>query len=214
MGQPARKPVQKQRVSNSERRRTSIRSVLDAALSLFVTRGYDATRMDDIAAQAGLTKGAVYFYFKDKLALATELLKRSEAELFDPIFQRLETSQVSATERIVMLTNWLARIGAERIELPLLHVLMSLEFHGRDNVVELQLRETYRRLHEHLEAIVKEGQRDGEFTREAGPKELAAVLVALIDGMLVEWRRYQGELDGARLARSARLVILGGICRS
>ena len=132
----AQQPAAKPRVSNAERRRTSIASVLDGALSLFVTKGYDATSIDDIASQAGLTKGAVYFYFKDKLALAGALLERTEAELFDPIFTELKASNTSPTDRIVMLTNRLARIGAERIELPLLHVLLSLEFHGRDNAVE------------------------------------------------------------------------------
>ena len=78
--------VIKQRVPNAERRKSSIKSVLDSALSLFVTQGYDATSMDDIASRAGLTKGAVYFYFKDKLSLLHALLERTEAELFDPIF--------------------------------------------------------------------------------------------------------------------------------
>ena len=51
-------PVKKQRVPNTERRRLSTKAVLDSALELFVTRGYDATSIDDIASQAGLTKGA------------------------------------------------------------------------------------------------------------------------------------------------------------
>ncbi len=59
--------TEKQRVPNAQRRRNSIRQVLDAALGLFVRGGFDGTSMDDIAAGAGLTKGAVYFYFKDKL---------------------------------------------------------------------------------------------------------------------------------------------------
>ena len=55
MRQAHRNTVKKQRVPNAERRRASIEAVLDSALQLFVTQGYDATSMDDIAGNAGLT---------------------------------------------------------------------------------------------------------------------------------------------------------------
>ena len=61
--------VKPSRRSNQERREQSTEQVLDSALNLFVSNGYGATSIDDIARRAGLTKGAVYFYFKGKSAL-------------------------------------------------------------------------------------------------------------------------------------------------
>ena len=185
--------------------------MLDSALALFVTQGYDATSMDDIAREAGLTKGAVYFYFKDKLSLASELLTRSESELFDPIFAELRQGEGSATDRIVMLTNWFARIGAERVELPLLHVLISLEFHGRGNPVEQQVRGIYDRLRREIARLVQLGLDEDEFTPNVSADDQAAVIVAMIDGMLLEWHRRRESLDGRTFARSARSMILNGI---
>lgn len=43
--------------------------ILEAALALFVEKGFAATRMDDVAARAGLSKAAIYLYFEDKTAL-------------------------------------------------------------------------------------------------------------------------------------------------
>ncbi|CAN5583378.1 TetR/AcrR family transcriptional regulator [soil metagenome] len=43
--------------------------ILEAALSLFVEKGFAATRLDDVAARAGLSKAAIYLYFEDKTAL-------------------------------------------------------------------------------------------------------------------------------------------------
>ena len=40
--------------------------LLDAALELFVQRGYAATRLDDVAALAGVSKGTLYLYFDNK----------------------------------------------------------------------------------------------------------------------------------------------------
>lgn len=204
----------RKRVPNAERRRTSIKAVLDAALALFVTRGYDATSMDDIARQAGLTKGALYFYFKDKLSLLEALLERTEAELFDPVFERVRAVSGSATQRIIMLTNWFSRVGAERPELPLLHVLVSLQMHQRDNAVEARVAKTYQRLHDEIAAIIEDGRRSGEFRADGPLKEQAAVLAALIDGLLLEWHRWGDALDGKALASSARQFILYGLSGS
>ncbi len=204
-------PAKKQRIPNSERRRQSTKSVLDGALALFVTQGYDATSMDDIAARAGLTKGAVYFYFKDKLSLLYALLERTETALFDPIFERIAASNESATNRIIMLTNWFARVGAEKPELPLLHVLVSLQMHQRDNMVEARVARTYRRLHEELAKLIRDGQSSGEFSKATSAEDQAAVLAALIDGLLLEWHRWGETLDGRALANSARNFILHGL---
>jgi AcrR family transcriptional regulator len=53
------------------RRRAEARpdEVLDAALDLFIEKGFAATRVEDIAKRAGISKGAVYLYFPSKEAI-------------------------------------------------------------------------------------------------------------------------------------------------
>jgi AcrR family transcriptional regulator len=51
--------------------------VLDAALDLFIEKGFAATRVEEIAARAGLSKGAVYLYFPSKEAILEGLVKRA-----------------------------------------------------------------------------------------------------------------------------------------
>lgn len=61
------------------RRRAEARpdEVLDAALAVFTERGFAGARMEDIAARAGLSKGAVYLYFPSKQALFEALIRRA-----------------------------------------------------------------------------------------------------------------------------------------
>jgi AcrR family transcriptional regulator len=49
---------------------------LNAALKLFSTHGFAATRLDDVAAVAGITKGTIYLYFKSKEDLLEEVVRR------------------------------------------------------------------------------------------------------------------------------------------
>ena len=61
------------------RRRAEARpdEVLDAALDLFIERGFSNTRVEDIAARAGLSKGAVYLYFPSKEAVLEGIVRRA-----------------------------------------------------------------------------------------------------------------------------------------
>jgi TetR/AcrR family transcriptional regulator len=58
---------------NMEIRRQRKEKILKAALQVYVEKGYAATEIGDVAKQAGLARGLVYYYFEDKLSLFREL---------------------------------------------------------------------------------------------------------------------------------------------
>jgi len=61
--------------------------ILDAALELFNSKGYSRTTLGDIARRAGVTRGAIYWHFKDKvelfLALKEEMERSTQTRLED-----------------------------------------------------------------------------------------------------------------------------------
>src|SRR5688572_29674975 len=73
------------RLSRAETKENTHRQLLDAAERVFVRLGYQGATLDVIAAEAGFTKGAVYWHFQSKEALFLELLadglKRSSQDL-------------------------------------------------------------------------------------------------------------------------------------
>jgi AcrR family transcriptional regulator len=77
------------------RRRKDARpqEIITAALSSFAERGFAATRLDDIAARAGVTRGTLYLYFSSK----EELFKAVVRQFLLPIFARREEMLAAAT---------------------------------------------------------------------------------------------------------------------
>ncbi|MGA6943240.1 MAG: TetR/AcrR family transcriptional regulator, partial [Pseudolabrys sp.] len=65
-------PGSASRKTRSAERRDAI---LSAALDEFSTRGFEATRLDDVARRAGIAKGTIYLYFRDKESLFQELIR-------------------------------------------------------------------------------------------------------------------------------------------
>ena len=50
-------------------------AIIDAALEEFISRGFTATRLDDVAKRAGVAKGTIYLHFKDKESMFEELIR-------------------------------------------------------------------------------------------------------------------------------------------
>jgi len=76
------------RLPRHERRR----QLLDAALELFVTRGYHAAAMDEIAERAGVSKPVLYQHFPSKLELYLALLDESVDTLVDKVRDALKSN--------------------------------------------------------------------------------------------------------------------------
>ena len=68
------------------------RDILAGALTVFAARGYAATRMADVAAELGLTRGAVYGHFPNKAELFLEVVRLSQ----DPIYALIEEADGAA----------------------------------------------------------------------------------------------------------------------
>ena len=61
-------------------------AILAAGLHVFAEHGFEAARLDDVAVRAGVAKGTLYLYFKDKLALFEEIVRSAAS----PVIATLE----------------------------------------------------------------------------------------------------------------------------
>src|SRR5947208_1077508 len=66
-------------------------AILAAALEEFSVRGFAATRLDDVAERAGVAKGTIYLYFRDKESLFQELVR----SMLSPIVGALEAAPMA-----------------------------------------------------------------------------------------------------------------------
>lgn len=195
-------------------REASVEGLLMAARALFVSQGYRHTTVDEIAETAHLTKGAVYFYFRNKEALLAALLDRVETIVVGGMTGRIADAGPGAAQRLVAFMHGQARLGVESPEDVLLLILMSLEFAGTAGPVEARIRSIYERLYKAIESIIALGKRRGEFRSDLRTREQAAIVMALHDGTFLEWYRRRQALGGPELVRALRTTMLAGLLRT
>jgi AcrR family transcriptional regulator len=84
--------------------------LLWSAKALFLKKGYRSTTTEDIAAKAGLTKGAVYFHFANKEDIFLELMKRLSEEHHATLLRELSVP-MSPVEFFTYLVDYHGRKG-------------------------------------------------------------------------------------------------------
>lgn len=198
-------------MKKQEQRRASIQRLLDSALHLFVSKGYRSTNLEEIAGDAKLSKGSVYFYFGSKEAVLLELLKRVQAIVVDEALETAKKAGPKATDQIVAFLHHQAKLGVTHRDEVLLLILMSLEFGGSDGPVSRVTRKIYQRLYAFIEKIIRAGRGSGELRTDLSPRELASIIMANHDGTFLEWYRRSGSLKGTALVRALREVVLSGV---
>lgn len=165
-----------------EQRRNQI---LDAAMQVFARLGFHKARMDDIAREAGVSKGLLYWYYKNKDALIAALLDR----LFSQEMSHLRSALAAAgpvSERLLALGAETAR---HMLNLKFL-VPIAFEFYalaGRNAHVRSTLQRYYARYRQDLTRLIEEGIASGEFRADIQPEAVAQTIIALFEGLILLW---------------------------
>jgi AcrR family transcriptional regulator len=100
----------------TRRKQARPQELLAAALELFVERGYAATRLDDVAARAGVSKGTLYLYFSSKEELFFALVRENLLPVLDEaaaLIDGYEGSSVALFREFIL--GWWQRIGETRL---------------------------------------------------------------------------------------------------
>jgi len=207
----ARKLTSPERIPNEVRRERSRSAILTVSEKLFVEQGYAATTTEHIASASGFTKGAIYFHFKDKSGVLIELINRAEERVIDPLIEAMADAGVTPEQKVINYLHYWSKIGVEQRNTMFLPILMSLEFNGTDSDIEAHLDRMYERVYSALTPVIAAGHARGTIRKAAPPREQANMLIAMMDGTLLEWLRRGDKVDGPMLTRGIRDLLLHGL---
>lgn len=158
--------------------------ILDAATEVFSKKGFQKARMDDIAEEAKLGKGTLYWYFKSKESIVIQI--------FDRIFSREAEDLIALVDTHLTATEKINRY-AERVIKDVNHLLkfapvafefLSLAF--RNKFFKGAFKKYLQDYMQTLMPIIQQGIESGEF-REIDAEDAAIALGAIFEGTLLLW---------------------------
>ncbi len=106
-------PAEDSQARRERRKQARPGELLDAALEMFVDKGYAATRVEDVAARAGVSKGTLFLYFPSKEELFKAVVRETLAGRFDEWNQEFERFEGSTADMLRhCMLSWWERVGA------------------------------------------------------------------------------------------------------
>jgi len=159
------------------------KQILDAAAKVFSTKGFARTQVDEIANLAGLGKGTVYRYFKDKKNLFFSVADRGIENLKDFVLEAM-AKEKGPVEKIKRAIETYLKFFNEHSDLIRIFIHEQSEFQNR-----IQKR-YYKHYYEHLnkiEEIFKEAQDLGLVKKMINPRLAIAVLTDMLNSFIYTW---------------------------
>ena len=189
-----------------ETRRERQHELIEAAWRCAARRGFRDLTVDDVCAEAGVSKGAFYGYFEQKQDLLLALLEDDAAAL-DCELERITGSSSSGVERVRRFAQAMLARGDDAARVQVRADLWADLL--TEEPVRERLAEVTRRRRELVRSWIEEGVACGELV-EIPANALASILLALADGLMLH-----GALDPDafrwRNIRRAIDVLLAGI---
>ncbi len=181
--------------------------LLAAARTVFAGRGFHGASVEEIAAEAGYSTGALYSNFDGKEALFLALLDREIDEHAREIEEAVR-ERTSVVERARGgADRWMAMIEREP-ELQLLF-MEFWAYAGRDPKVRRQVAASFARARQVLTRLIADGARDFELELELPAEQLAVAIDALADGIARQKMADPESVPDELMGRVLALLLAG-----
>lgn len=162
--------------------------IIEAATSRFAKSGYDATSMDDLAAAAGVSKGSLYDYFKNKEDLFYAVFEWFAQFVIRASMERMR-EESDARGRLAAFADASVSAVVDHIEFyPVtLEVWAAAAKAGTRFRFSKAMQELYVIYRAQLTKLITDGQKSGELNPDIDAPAVAATLIGAVDGLLLQY---------------------------
>lgn len=188
--------------------------ILEAGVKVFAELGFHQASLDKVAAEAGLTKGAVYWHFSGKQDLFLAILEHQLNKHLRMLPGQME-QMLQADDPASALADWLAsqlgcldgEEGEERRPMLFLEFVTS----SREPEVRERLQAVHGKIVDGAALLLEEMRNKGLVRTDADPGAASIMIDALLKGLVVEWLIDPGRFRSKALFREIANMLLYGM---
>ena len=180
-------------------------AISDAALKVFRKHGYYKTRMVDIAQMAGMGKGTLYEYFKNKADILRFVFDQYFNVFSEGILEAMK-EKTTPSEKILSLIDFAIQHAAEWED----HCAIYIDYFNAartDEGKRFSLSGIYAEMKDILENLIKEAQLAGEIDEQFDPGAVAELLLSIYDGIILH-KIFAGQRTKMDLIRKTTMALV------
>jgi len=199
-------------VKNIKRVEEKRESIINSAIKVFATKGFENARISDIASEAGTAYGLVYHYFDSKEDLLKKIIEEKWT-LFLKSIKEIDERERGFREKITKITALLLETYRKFPEL--MRVLVA-EYSRSPRLIKEGMKEPFMKVIKALERIVKKGQMAEEVRKDISPMVASLMYMGVIDTIFTLAEiEYKGKFTKNLETRAKAIVdiYLNGLCK-
>lgn len=181
--------------------------IIEAARQSFLTRGVSRTSMEQIAAEAGVTRGAIYWHFANKKEIFTAMREQVFLPLIDRMDENLQLENIDdPLEQLIQFLNGTIETLNESLETRQTYEILMIKCEYVDDLVEVldQMLDNCARITEKIEQLYSRAKEKGQLRANQSPAELAMDTHLFFIGLLHMWVKDTG---GCRFRKQASELV-------
>jgi TetR/AcrR family acrAB operon transcriptional repressor len=184
--------------------------ILDVALRLFSQRGVSSTSLAEIAKAAGVTRGAIYWHFKNKSDLFSEIWQISESSIssLESEYRAKFPGDPLSILREILVYILEATVIDERRRLMLEIIYHKCEFVGEMAVVQQAQHDLCLESYDRVEEALRECIRAGQLPEDLLTRRAAIVMRSYVSGIVENWLFSPDTFDLKNEARDFAAILL------
>lgn len=190
--------------------KTTYDKILKASAKCFSRKGFSETTMDEIAIEAGVSKGALYWHFKSKEELFTRLKEQSIAKVLQTLrksFASLGTFDSKLAEGFKLYFSSLTPNQRRAAKLNMGFWAAAPKI----SRLKRMLNDQYDELQAFLQSTVEEAIEKGELRKDVDSRSLITILLATLDGLELHWAVLERDFDWQKIRATLCDVMLNGL---
>ena len=169
--------------------------IIEAARQSFLTRGVSRTSMEQIAAEAGVTRGAIYWHFANKKEIFSAMREQVFLPLIDRMDENLQLENIDdPLEQLIQFLNGTIETLNESLETRQTYEILMIKCEYVDDLVEVldQMLDNCARITEKIEQLYTRAKEKGQLRANQSPAELAMDTHLFFIGLLHMWVKDTG----------------------
>ncbi|MBW1735675.1 MAG: TetR/AcrR family transcriptional regulator [Deltaproteobacteria bacterium] len=184
--------------------------IMQAALELFVRKGYHGTSIQDITRKVGMTKGALYTHFRSKGELLLRIVEEYRSRFLGEMMRKVSAHGGTPLDKLHCIISFNSRFALENQHMCVALTFFTTELNA-DEEFGLALKGVYQTYHRFVSQLIRQGVAEGVFRQDLDPDLTALTFMALHDGVLHQWVLNRFHVDGKQYVRTFRSVFMQGV---
>ncbi len=170
---------------------TVLTKLLDLAVELIQTRGYNAFSYRDLSREIGIKTSSIHYYFPSKEDLGKAAMARYR-ENFNQSLSRIDSAVQAPTEKLMRFSE-LASGTLKSCDKICLGGMLASDFHTMPDSIREQVRGFYNDNEAWITKVLKSGCEQAVFNFEETPEKMAQAIFALLEGAIISARIFKDE---------------------